>query len=199
MKTLLQFLKTTIIGGLLFLVPVVLLVLVIEKALAIAEKVITPAAQFFPNAPVYGVAVTTIAAVSMLLLLSFFAGLIARTAAGKRFVTWLEDVFLSKMPGYTVYRSMIGDMTKSIVSLENDSSAKAVLVRFDDGWQIGFQVDELDSGEIAVFIPGAPSPLSGSLYYMEKERIRDSGLSVIEAAAMLRRIGVGSSSQLRVG
>ena len=42
MKTLLQFIKTTIVGGLLVLIPLVLIVVLIGKALDFLHKIVAP-------------------------------------------------------------------------------------------------------------------------------------------------------------
>lgn len=197
MRTLTQFVRTTVIGGLIFLVPLVLLIVIVEKALSIAKPLIAPVARYFPDTPVFGITVGTLITVVVLLLLCLIAGMVARTAIGMRLSAWTESVFLSRIPLYTLYRGLIDDLARSVESLEDKKSTRAVLAQFDDGWQIGFVVEELDSGNLAVFIPGAPSPLSGSLFFLPKDRVRDSGMSVTEAAQMLRRIGVGSAKQLR--
>ena len=44
MKSILQFLQTTLLGGLLFLVPIVALVFVLGKALDLAHKLVDPLA-----------------------------------------------------------------------------------------------------------------------------------------------------------
>ena len=36
----------------------------------------------------------------------------------------------------------------------------------------------------------------GSLYILTKDRVRDSGLTINDAMAVLRRIGVGSAERL---
>lgn len=196
MKTLLEFVKTTIIGGLMFLIPIVLLILVLDKALVLSQSFVAPLFRHFPRMQLYGISVVVLAAIIALLIVSFMAGVAARTVAGQHVAQWLENAIMSKLPGYSMYRSMIGDMARSVASLDGGTGVRAVFAEMDDGAQIGFVVDEMDDGRLAVFVPGAPSPLSGSLYFLDKERARDSGMSVSEATAVLRRIGVGSGKLL---
>ena len=196
MRKFLAFARTVILGGVLFLVPFVLLVLVLERAVVFARKVLTPVAHYFPESPILGVAGATLASVLVLLVVCFGAGMVARTAGGQRFFTRIEETFLTRLPGYTMYRGALDDLERNLKTLGNPST-RAVFVRIEDAWQIGFVADTLDNGDLAVFVPGAPSPLSGSLFFLEPDRVRDSGLSVNEAMAMLRRIGVGSAQQLR--
>lgn len=196
MRNFLAFARTVILGGVLFLVPFVLLVVVLERAFVFARKVLTPVVQHFPDQPVLGIAGATLGAALVLLVVCFGAGLVARTPAGQRFFTRIEDTFLTRLPGYTMYRSALDDLERNLKTLGNPAT-RAVFVRIEDAWQIGFVADTLDNGDLAVFVPGAPSPLSGSLFFLEPGRVRDSGLTVNEAMAMLRRIGVGAAQQLR--
>lgn len=196
MRALLDFIKTTIVGGILFLVPVVLLIVLLEKAVAVAEQVVGPVAGHFPNAPVLGVAGVTLAAVLLLVVVSFIAGLAAKTHAGRRFVGWIEHVFLSKMPGYMLVRHTVDDLAQSVALLEREPKERSVLVRIDDTWQLGIVVDTFASGTLAVFVPGAPSPLSGSLVFVAPDLVRPSGLTVQEASGVLKRLGVGAAARL---
>jgi uncharacterized membrane protein len=197
MRTLLVFVKTTLVGGLLFLVPIVLLLVIVEKALAVVAKLIQPLAGHFPNTPVLGLTAITLAASVTLLLVSFAAGLVATTEMGRSLVAWIERVFLSRMPGYLMFRSAVGDMSENLETLHGRQDHQAVLVPMGEMWQLGFVVDDTAPKFVAVFVPGAPSALSGNVCFIERERLRPSGLSIHEAGGILKRIGIGSAARLQ--
>ena len=67
MAALKEFLKTTIIGGLMFLVPVILIVVILGHAMRLAAKVAVPIAERFATTQVAGVAVVTIVAALVLI------------------------------------------------------------------------------------------------------------------------------------
>jgi uncharacterized membrane protein len=77
-----SFLKATVVGGLVFLVPVVLIAVVLRYALQFARKIAAPSADVLPFSHVVGVAVATPIAVVILVVIAFLAGLLARTAPG---------------------------------------------------------------------------------------------------------------------
>jgi len=197
MRALLRFVKTTLVGGLLFLVPVVLLLVIVEKALAVVAKLIRPLAGHFPDTPVLGLTAVTLAASFALLVVSFVAGLVATTQAGRSAVAWIERVFLSRMPGYLMFRSAVGDMSENLETLYGRQDHQAVLVPTGESWQLGFVVDDSAPKFVSVFIPGAPSALSGNVCFIERERLRPSGLSIHEAGGILKRIGIGSAERLK--
>lgn len=196
MRPLFAFAKTTVLGGLLFLVPFVVLFVVLEKAVHLAQRALAPLAQHFPEGTVAGFTVATLAALGLLLVVCFLAGLAARTGAGRRIAQEIERTVLARLPGYVMFKGMVGDMGQ-LAQLDAQVSTEAVFARLEDAWQIGFLMDRLASGELAVFVPGAPSPMSGALYFLPADRVRSSGLSVREATALLRRIGGDSAALLR--
>jgi len=49
MKAIIEFVKTTLAGGFLFLVPVVLAVILVGKALQLAGQILAPVARLIPG------------------------------------------------------------------------------------------------------------------------------------------------------
>ncbi len=193
MKGILQFLKATLVGGILFLVPVILLVIIVGKALEIARKIVDPLAARVPVESVIGLETPKLLAIALLVLLCFFAGLFARTAPARRGVRWLEAAVLSNVPGYEFIKSTFA----ITVGAESEHSQEVVLVQMEDAWQFAFVIERLEHGNVAVFVPGAPNPQSGSLYFMAEDRIKSLDISSTSALKCLRRLGVGSNVLLR--
>ena len=75
-----KFITTTVIGGLLFLVPVVFLVFILSKAFGFMKVVAEPMADFIPIDSVGGVALANLIAFLAVILVCFLAGLVARNA-----------------------------------------------------------------------------------------------------------------------
>jgi uncharacterized membrane protein len=81
MKALGEFIRTTLIGGILFLLPIVVLIVVLGKAQTISGRIVAPVAERMPVPSVGGVAVARILAIVAIALFCFLAGLFARTAS----------------------------------------------------------------------------------------------------------------------
>jgi uncharacterized membrane protein len=58
-------------------------------------------------------------------------------------------------------------------------------------------VERLQNGHIAVYVPGAPNPYSGSVYLMTPERVREVDIPPKVAMSCLKRLGAGSDATLR--
>ena len=193
MKPLLQLLRTTLVGGLLFLVPIIVLVVVLGKALAVARRVVDPLAERLPVHSVIGLRTPMLLAIAIIVVFCFLAGILARTALAKKLVRSLERAVLADVPGYELLKGM----GESMLGVEKQTGHQVVLARIEDVWQIAFLVERLEGGHVAVFVPGAPNPLSGSVYFMTQDRIKAVDIPAAGAMKCLRRVGAGSSALLR--
>ena len=193
MRLIPRFVKATLVGGLLFMVPIILMILVLKQVLEMVGKVVDPLAAQFPVHTISGVGITTILAVILMLVVSFLLGLAAQTSAGRRLREWLEWTILGKVPGYVILKGVLTGST----GLEGEGGVQVVLARLEDAWQIAFLVETHADGQCAVFVPGAPSPMSGSIYFLPKDRVRPTDIPMAKALTMIRHMGVGSEELLR--
>jgi uncharacterized membrane protein len=84
---------------------------------------------------------------------------------------------------------------KNCKSLFGDYEGYAA--RIEDARQLTFLIERLESGHVAVFVPGTPSPQSGSVYFMAEDRIKPVNIPPASALKCLRCRGVGSNALLR--
>ncbi len=189
----LKLIRTTIIGGIIFLIPIAILVAVVGQGLKIAGAIAKPVAAVLPVDMIGGVAVAHVLAIVLLLVICFIAGLLARVALARKAVRALEANVLSKLPAYALLKTK----TQSMLSPEDIEGMSAAIVRFDDLWQIGFEIERIEGGKVALFLPGAPDPWSGSVLLAEEDRVTPLDLPVAEVAKMMRRLGRGANEELR--
>jgi uncharacterized membrane protein len=189
-KTLSHFVGTTILGGILFLTPIVVLALVLGKAFEYVGRVLQPVAALIPDRLASAPTATLILTVALLALVSFLAGLFAQTVAAQRFVHGLEGSVLSKLPGYE-YLKQAGT---SVLGLGETVDHPVVLAHLGGAWRIGVQTDLTSGDLVAVFVPNSPNPLSGSVFFVAADRVRPLEGSLASAIACLRRCGTGSSA-----
>ena len=78
MSNRLDFFKNTVIGGLIFLVPIVVVIVVLGKAYKIMMVVAGPLDGLIPVDRVGGIALANLVAIVILVLCCYFAGLAAR-------------------------------------------------------------------------------------------------------------------------
>jgi len=193
MRSFLGFLRTTLVGGAFFLLPLVLALWLLGRALAAAAKILNPIVEALPIHDVVGVAVADIVAVPGLVAVCFLAGLLARTRPGRGLAQALEQAILSKVPGYTILKSM----TRDDDTLGSGGRVVTALARLEDAWLLAFIMERHDDGLLTVFVPSAPTPAVGTVYYLTEDRVRRLDMPVHVAAKLIMRLGVGSGALLR--
>ena len=183
------FLKTTLIGGLIFLIPFVVITAVLGKAIKLMISVAGPISKILPVESVAGVAIVNIVAIIVLIFICFFAGLLARSGAGKRAFNSLDMKLMALIPGYAFVKGIAGSMDEK----EEKKVLLPVVARFDDQSQVGFEVERLDNGLVAVFLPGSPDTWSGTVAYMTEDRVEKLEIDFTTATKTLRTLGRGSN------
>lgn len=192
MKAILDFIRTTIVGGILFLIPLVLVLVLLQKAIEILEKLLAPIAHHLPGMTIVGVSFPQLVAVLILLVIGFVAGLIAKTGMGARLVDRIESVVLRKVPGFTLLKSM----THGKLGGSSDNPVKVALANIDDAWLIAFIMEEQRDGLLTVFVPSAPTPTAGSLYFLTEQQVKRIDVPVQAAVKCIMQLGIGSKQLL---
>ena len=195
MKALLGFVKTTLLGGLLFLLPLIVVLLILKKGIDLLDTLVSPIADRIPIESVAGVRARDVLAALILVAIAFSAGLIARTRLGRGLSQRLEQRILRKVPGYTLLKGAAAGKTGTA----DAAGVEVALVRFDDNTMLGFIVETQEDGTLTVFVPNAPTPAAGNVYYLPEDRVQRLDVSVADAAKVIMRLGVGSRELLEAG
>ena len=156
-----HFIKTTVIGGLLFMVPVVVLILVLNEARGLMLMVADPMADWFPVESVGGVALANIIAAVTLVLVCFIAGLVARSSFLTKIIEGIENKVLNKLPGYVLIKGMFS-------GLQDDDTHRLypVLAAVANTGRVGLEIERMTDGRVVVLIPSSPNPWSGEVHIM---------------------------------
>jgi uncharacterized membrane protein len=194
MKKIIHILRTTVFGGVLFLVvPLIVLVIILGKALEIARGVMTPLAELLPFKSFIGLDTPWLMGVIFLVVVCFLAGLFAKTKTARKLLHLLETNLLSYIPGYSFIKNL-GEEAAAGAPTENYQS---ILVRFDDAWQLGFLVERVEGGRAVVFIPDSPNPLAGGVFVMDMERITLLDEASTAAYKSLQKLGAGTGDLIK--
>ena len=193
MENLTHFLRKTFVSGLLFSVPFVALIIILDQAFEMAQKFMEPVAKLTPAHPIFRLETRVLLAVGLLVLLCFLAGLFAQTARAQKFVGRLERAVLSKVPGYQYFKNEI----ESSLGDEEHVKYPVVIVNVGPGWRFALQIEAKENGFVTVFIPGAPNPKSGGVFFMTPDRVKPTGLPLASMMETLRQHGVGSKDLLQ--
>lgn len=194
MQRIMEFLKTTVVGGIIFLVPIVAIFFVIGKALKVSSQIAQPFAALLPFGTVANIAIVDIIGAVALVLICFLAGFAARTTLASTLVREAEARFLLRVPGYTLLKGLVD----GIGSESPESSMRPVLMQLDDAAQLAFEVERLPDGRVVLFVPGAPNPWSGSVLVVDAERVQALPITMMAAVQNMRTAGRGTRDFLGV-
>ena len=187
----LEFTRTTVIGGALFLLPISVALFVLGKVLGLMEELTKPVTEALGVTSVGGVAVGDLVAILAFFLAAFFAGLFARTEAGQSALTWMRQGVAAIIPQF----SLIQDVAQRLGTGDDAAEMPVVLVPVESGWALGLLLH--DGGDWhAVFVPDAPQMSSGSVAFAPTDHIHRTDLTLPQLWALLRARGKGSSTVL---
>lgn len=186
-----RFLKTTLVGGVVFLVPLVILVSLGAKVVGVLRRLAEPLAARLPLDTVLGVMAADVVVMVLVVLTCFAAGLLARVSFARRFVKKAETGVLWRIPGYGFIKGLTDSLDKNAAA-----SMRPVLIHFDDAAQLAFEVDQLADGRRVIYVPSAPDPRAGSVLVMDRARVEDVPIAFVPAIGSLRSLGRGLGSSL---
>jgi len=193
MKDQVNFMKATVIGGVFFLVPIAVVLVVVGKLVHFMREVARSLDPLLPLDTHLGTIALNLLAVLVILLLCFLAGLMAQRAQAKKILAKLESTLLTALPGYAFVKGLSDNLRRSD---EISESFLPVAVRFDDYSQLAFEIERELHGKVAVYLPSAPNPWSGTVVYVTHDRVKPLPMSLNEALKNIRMLGKGSATIL---
>ena len=183
MKRFWDFVISTLVGGLLVLVPLYLAVLLLLKAMASLVKIVAPLAKLLPA---WFPAADALSLV-LVLLVAFLVGAALRTQFGRGFRERIERSFFERIPGYAVIRSL----TQQLAGQGRENVWKPALVEIEEALVPAFIIEEHDDGRFTVFVPSVPTPLAGAVYVLTPERVHPLDIPFTQAVKPISRWGSG--------
>ena len=187
-----KFILTTVLGGVLFLIPFVVVVALLGKGFMIMHAMAEKVHMFFPWDSVVGLPIVKVLTVLLLVGTCFISGLVAKSSWGRNIQNRIDDLLLQFVPGY----AWIKGMTSSVNVEEADVLFKPVWIRFDDQYQVGFEVERCEGDLVAVFLPSAPDPRTGTLSYVTSDRVDYLTSSFYDVVKSFRKLGVDSAARI---
>jgi len=166
-----NFFQTTLIGGLVAILPLGLIIIIFRWIIVLIEKYLKPLVNLLEPDTRLSTIITYIIAVASIITLFFLIGLFIKTRFGNMVRNHLERIYLMKIPGSEVV----------LVDVFNTGCL-----------QTGFVTDTY--GEYcSVFVPTAPNPTSGMVYHIPSSKVFKCDIPIETAMRSIISCGAGSS------
>jgi uncharacterized membrane protein len=193
MHKLREFIKTTLVGGLLVLLPVGIFLFAVVWLFGLIHRAINPLTKLLLPASLFQVIVADIVVIGLLIGVCFLVGAFVRTRLGWWIYATVETRLLRKTPGY----SMVKETVSQFLDKDRQSPFSSVaLVRLfgNDTLVSAFVTDRHADGRYTVFMPTGPNPTSGNIYHVAAENVFPVDASVEDTMRSIISCGAGSSS-----
>lgn len=186
------FVRTTVLGGILVLVPIAACLFVLHAAATTLQKAIEPMEKYLPVKEVGGLDAAIILSLLAVFAASFALGLLVQTAVGRvvsgHFSRWLGKI----LPGYSAFRAL----SRQVVKVGDEKLGAPLIVKLGSVRQFGLLIEEHPWGEATVFFPSAPAFVAGSVQLVPLAAIERLNVTIPQLAGCIQMYGVGSDKLL---
>ena len=193
MKQFLEFLKTSLIGGLFVLLPLVLFYLLLSELLEVVVVLATPIADLFPKGTFDQVKMPVVIGIILIVGASFLFGLALRSASLRRLGLWIERTLLDRMPLYNAVKRM----GRGLVGAQEDSAFRSgVFSSLNGEKEIVYVVEDHGDGQMTILCPFAPASFAGTVKIVSADQIEILETSFGDASRVIAHWGVGARELL---
>ena len=188
-RTLTSHLRTTMVAGVLILVPLVLTYLVLRLVFDFIDGVLQPAIEQAIDRRLPGLGIL------VLIVLIYIAGLVGANRVGNRSIQVVQDLLL-KIPVIGAVYSPSRQLVESFGGDSERSFKRVVIVEYPrkGAWMIGFLTatteDEGGNRLGVVYVPTAPTPNSGWVGLFPEEDIHDIDMTAQQAMSLVLSGGI---------
>lgn len=192
MKKLREFIKSTLIGGLLVVLPVAIFAFVLAWVFNLVHRAISPLTKLVTPASNAQVILADVLVVLLLVCVCFLVGAVVRTRLGTWLYLLLETNLLRRTPGY----SLIKETVSQFLGNKKSPFSSVALARIfgNDTLVSVFVTDTHEDGSYTVFVPTGPNPTSGNIYHLAAENVTPIEVPVEDAMRSIISCGAGSSA-----
>ncbi len=189
-----NFLKATLLGGVMVILPVVLTFFLLRWFITLITGLINPFTRLLVEQSHIQENIADFLVIVIIILICFLVGMLIKTRLGIFIHGQVEKRILKIAPGYSLFR----ETAKQFLGQKRAPFSSVALVRaFENSTMMtAFITDRHPDGSYTVFVPSGLNPTSGLIYHLQKEFVHPVEVSV--EATMRSIIGCGSGSGLLI-
>lgn len=189
-----SFLTRTLWRGLWLVVPLCLIVIVANQAIAASRPYVEAIAAALPFTSRLSGPWALAWAALVLLLVSFAAGLVLGLPPVRALVAAIQGSLVERYP---IYAYLCG-FENGFLGEGRGKRIRAALAELDEGMLVlAFVAEELPDGRYVVFVPSTPSARDGSVYIFARERIHLIDANVRQVLRCVHLWGVGAGELVK--
>ncbi len=195
MKRIRDFLKTSLLGGLVVILPVAILIFVFKWIFGLVTNMVQPLTNLVMARSQMQEILADILVIAVILSLCFVIGVFVRTRLGKWIFKTLENKILKIAPGYSLIKETVMQFIGSKKS--PFSSVALVQIFANETLASAFVTDTHEDGSYTVFVPTGPNPTSGNIYHLAARFVHPVDVPVEDAMRSIISCGAGSTKLIK--
>ena len=194
MAALRQFVRTSLLGGVVVLLPVAILLIVFLWVFNKIRALIHPLTNQVVARSGWNEWLAGLIVIVLIIAACFAIGVLVKTAVGRWFHERIERHVLKLAPGYNLVKETVlqffGDRPSPFSSV--------ALVKIFPGETLvtAFVTDRHPNGWFTVFVPTGPNPTSGNIYHVPHEAVHHLTVPVEDVMRAVISCGAGSGRQI---
>jgi len=191
-----NFVKASLLGGLAVVLPAGLLLIVFNWIYELLSQLVEPLTRLIVAKSNLQSILVTVLAVSAILIVCFFIGVIVKTKVGAFIHSKTEKLLGWLIPGYRLttqtFQQLFGERSSiySGVALVKPFSTEALMT--------AFITTEHPNGYFSVFVPTGPNPTSGNIFHLPASAVYPIDVPVEEVMKSIIGCGAGSEAILNL-
>ena len=182
-----SFLKTTLLGGLFLLLPIMLLWVGLQEIGGLLVAMATPIADMLPKKIFEDLLAPGVVALILIVAASFVLGLAAKAAWLRDLGRKFESSVLYKVPMYRMLKVISG----ALVDPDNSHVDAALVKDETGGGDPCYVMEKHADGRATVLLPWSPASFAGSIKVVQQSQLEILPCSLDEFSRSLSQIGVG--------
>lgn len=186
-----KFLKTTLLGGLFVLLPLLLLWVGLKEIGGLLEAMAAPIADLIadllPPGMFDDLTAPGVVATALIIGASLILGLAARSAWLSSIGRKIENSVLNRVPMYR----MLKVISSSLIGADSGSVRPALIMDGSGGGDPCYVVERHKDGRATVLLPWSPASFAGSIKIVQQSDLEYLSCSLDKFSRSLSQIGVG--------
>ena len=184
------FFKTSLLGGVVVILPVVILTFVFTWVFDFVTNRIQPLTNVVIKQYEIPEIFADVFVIFIIIMVCFTVGVFVTTKLGKFVYRSIENRILKAAPGY----SLIKETIVHILGEKESPFSTVALARIfgNETLVSSFVTDKHADGSFTVFVPTGPNPTSGNIFHLKGEYVHPVDIPVEEVMRSIISCGAGS-------
>ncbi|MCA6073459.1 hypothetical protein [Fulvivirga sedimenti] len=173
-------------GGILFLIPLTILVLIFGKFYAMIQPLAEKLGGFFGEHVFLGITTVSVTGFIIILLLAYLSGWLVQLGLLNFWGPRMEETLFRVFPSMQMfkYRLLPDEEIEKLLW-------RAILLPEDKHYRIAFITDDSQPDHLSIFVPDAPRMDAGEVRLMKKSEFKGIEISMKDAMNALFHFGRG--------